>query len=137
VQVNVGDRVSMGSPILQLELAERGAPETAEKAPPVKAEAEKIVSGEAEESKPVAEQLAPPPAGEPKPKTKPETALAEQALKVGEEHAPPPHASPSVRRFARELGAELQKIQGTGPKGRILKEDVQAFVKASLKRAEQ
>jgi pyruvate dehydrogenase E2 component (dihydrolipoamide acetyltransferase) len=42
------------------------------------------------------------------------------------------HASPSVRRFARGLGADLGSITGTGRKGRILKEDVQAFVKAQL-----
>lgn len=44
----------------------------------------------------------------------------------------PPHASPAVRRFARELGANLHEIQGTGPKGRILKENVQQFIKERL-----
>lgn len=43
-----------------------------------------------------------------------------------------PHASPSVRRFARELGVDLGRVTGTGPKQRILKEDVQAFVKQAL-----
>ncbi|KAB7627232.1 dihydrolipoyllysine-residue acetyltransferase [Alkalilimnicola sp. S0819] len=42
------------------------------------------------------------------------------------------HASPAVRRFARELGAPLERIQGSGRKGRILKEDVQGFVKQAL-----
>ncbi len=42
------------------------------------------------------------------------------------------HASPSVRRFARELGVNLDRITGSGPKHRILKEDVQAYVKAEL-----
>ncbi len=42
------------------------------------------------------------------------------------------HASPGVRRFACELGADLGLIQGSGPKGRILKEDVQGFVKNTL-----
>jgi pyruvate dehydrogenase E2 component (dihydrolipoamide acetyltransferase) len=40
-----------------------------------------------------------------------------------------PHASPSVRKFARELGVPLDEVQGTGPKGRITQEDVQAFTK--------
>jgi pyruvate dehydrogenase E2 component (dihydrolipoamide acetyltransferase) len=43
-----------------------------------------------------------------------------------------PHASPSVRRFARELGVDLGRVQGSGPKGRIQQEDVQTFVKTSL-----
>jgi pyruvate dehydrogenase E2 component (dihydrolipoamide acetyltransferase) len=43
-----------------------------------------------------------------------------------------PHASPSVRKFARELGANLALVTGSGPKGRILKEDVQAYVKGEL-----
>jgi pyruvate dehydrogenase E2 component (dihydrolipoyllysine-residue acetyltransferase) len=45
------------------------------------------------------------------------------------------HASPSVRRFARELGVTLSLITGSGPKQRILKEDVQAFVKAELSKS--
>ena len=43
-----------------------------------------------------------------------------------------PHATPSVRQFARELGVDLTQVKGTGRKNRILKEDVQAFVKAAL-----
>lgn len=43
-----------------------------------------------------------------------------------------PHASPSVRRFARELGVDLSRIAGSGPKQRILKEDIQDFVKREL-----
>ena len=43
-----------------------------------------------------------------------------------------PHASPSIRLFARELGVDLARVQGSGPKGRILKEDVQAFVKGVI-----
>ena len=43
-----------------------------------------------------------------------------------------PHASPSVRRFARELGVDLARVKGSGAKGRIQQEDVQAFVKGAL-----
>jgi pyruvate dehydrogenase E2 component (dihydrolipoamide acetyltransferase) len=43
-----------------------------------------------------------------------------------------PHASPAVRRFARELGVELAQVKGSGRKGRVLKDDVQAFVKKAL-----
>ena len=49
-----------------------------------------------------------------------------------EEIVSKPHASPSIRRFARELGVDLQEVEGHGPKGRILKEDVHAFVKVAL-----
>jgi len=43
-----------------------------------------------------------------------------------------PHASPSVRRFARELGVPLPEVKGSGPKGRITHEDVQGFVKSVM-----
>jgi pyruvate dehydrogenase E2 component (dihydrolipoamide acetyltransferase) len=43
-----------------------------------------------------------------------------------------PHASPAVRRFARELGVDLARVKGSGPKGRIRKDDVQGFVKQAL-----
>ena len=43
-----------------------------------------------------------------------------------------PHASPSIRKFARELGVDLARVKGTGAKGRILQEDVQAFVKGVM-----
>ena len=43
-----------------------------------------------------------------------------------------PHASPSVRKFARELGVDLSRVQASGPKGRIVHGDVQAFVKGTL-----
>src|SRR5512140_824803 len=44
-----------------------------------------------------------------------------------------PHASPSVRKFARELGVPLDQVKGTGPKGRITQEDVQSFTKSVMK----
>ena len=43
-----------------------------------------------------------------------------------------PHASPAVRRFARELGVDLGRVKGSGRKGRVLKDDVQAYVKQTL-----
>lgn len=44
-----------------------------------------------------------------------------------------PHASPAVRRFARELGVDLSRVGGSGPKGRIIREDVQGFVQKALR----
>ncbi len=46
------------------------------------------------------------------------------------------HATPLIRRLAREFGVNLAKVKGTGRKGRILREDVQAYVKEAIKRAE-
>lgn len=46
------------------------------------------------------------------------------------------HATPVIRRLAREFGVNLAKVKGTGRKGRILREDVQAYVKDAVKRAE-
>ena len=71
-----------------------------------------------------------------------DSALALSPLRQPESKIPPPdeamfakaHASPAVRRLARELGVNLGLVKGTGPKQRILKEDVQAYVKAELAR---
>jgi pyruvate dehydrogenase E2 component (dihydrolipoamide acetyltransferase) len=49
-----------------------------------------------------------------------------------EETVAKPHASPSVRKFARELGVDLSRVQGSGPKSRVLHSDVQGFVKGAL-----
>lgn len=64
-------------------------------------------------------------------------ALAPIASASASELAPGsrPHASPGVRLFARELGVELTRVAGSGRKGRISKEDVQAFVKSALSAA--
>jgi pyruvate dehydrogenase E2 component (dihydrolipoamide acetyltransferase) len=75
-------------------------------------------------SRPVtAEPITPPPPAPP-------PAPAEIAAEVAGGHKA--HASPSVRRFARELGVDVALVKGTGPKGRILQEDVQNYVKAAL-----
>jgi pyruvate dehydrogenase E2 component (dihydrolipoamide acetyltransferase) len=64
-------------------------------------------------------------------------ATAAVAVPAHEPTAPPPqggfpHASPSVRKFARELGVPLAEVKGTGPKGRITQDDVQAFTKSVM-----
>jgi pyruvate dehydrogenase E2 component (dihydrolipoamide acetyltransferase) len=64
-----------------------------------------------------------------------ERTLPTAALPPHEPTAPTgglPHASPSVRKFARELGVPLEEVKGTGPKGRITQEDVQNFTKAVM-----
>ncbi len=118
VHVKAGDRVSKGSKVLTLETV-GGAPVAAPAAERV-VEAPRV----SKESAPVVPASAPPTASASVPVSPPESG----------EH--PPHASPSIRKFARELGVELAQVQGTGPKGRIVREDVQRFVKASLKSAQ-
>jgi pyruvate dehydrogenase E2 component (dihydrolipoamide acetyltransferase) len=112
VLVKVGDRVSEGTPILQLEAVRGDAPAAA--APAAERTPEKSAAEE-----PAA---ATPPA---RPRQAPLPAVEEGAFRRA-------HASPAVRRFARELGADLGRIDGSGPKGRILKEDVKAWIKGRL-----
>jgi pyruvate dehydrogenase E2 component (dihydrolipoamide acetyltransferase) len=104
IQVAVGDKVSEGSPIVVLEVAEADVSEPAPLPKPVVAEA-----GPAQML-----SQAPPLAQKPAP----------SALKS--------HASPSVRRLAREFGIDPARVKGSGRKGRILKEDLQRYVKQAL-----
>jgi pyruvate dehydrogenase E2 component (dihydrolipoamide acetyltransferase) len=139
VRVAVGDRVSEGSPILTLEAGDAQVPEQPSPAG--------LQETDVEPARPPAPELTPPTpqrsvAAEPPPTGA--VAVAERPPPMPPPVGPAPaideaafaraHASPSVRRFARELGADLGKIRGSGPKGRILEEDVQAFVKAVLSR---
>lgn len=111
VKVRPGDKVSQGDVIAIVEIA--GVAATA--AAPVPTTA--------------------PPAATPLPAPAP-AALAPVALS-GNGHAigngqAVVHASPAIRRFARELGVQLVTVRGSGPNGRITRDDVQAFVKRSL-----
>ena len=53
-------------------------------------------------------------------------------MRINEESFARAHASPSVRRFARELGVDLGRVKGTGQKERVTEEDVKAFVKSLM-----
>jgi pyruvate dehydrogenase E2 component (dihydrolipoamide acetyltransferase) len=124
LKVKLGDKVAEGSMILLLEASEGEAPG----AQPPKSVEEAAPSAPA--PKPTAASA---PAAEPAsvPMPRPAPVPLEPVADVP---AFKPHASPSVRKFARELGADLGRIQGSGPKGRITQEDVQAFVKGILTR---
>jgi len=117
VHVKVGDKVSQGSPILVLDMAKEGsvAPEAKPEPAAPQAEAPQATTPAVAPAQP-----APTP-------PRPAPAILEEA--AGQRK---PHASPAVRRFARELGADVAKIKGSGPKGRVLKEDVQGWIKSRL-----
>jgi pyruvate dehydrogenase E2 component (dihydrolipoamide acetyltransferase) len=136
IAVKVGDKVGEGDVILELELAEGEAGKAAESGEG-EAAASEASAPPAPAGKPTAEQV-PEPAPEPAapataaPHVEPAHRAPPARDVVGEVKQAPPHASPSVRRFARELGVDLARVAGSGPKGRILKEDVQGFVKRAL-----
>ncbi len=112
MKVKVGDKVSEGSLIA-------------------------LVEASAEDAKPTAVPKAPAasqPARAPAPVAAAPTTPAPALAAVSQAVAPggKAHASPSIRRFARELGVNLAQVRGSGVKGRVTKEDVQNFVKAAL-----
>ncbi len=109
IKVAAGDKVSTGSLIMVFEVA--GAAPVAAAAP--------------------AQAAAPAPAVAPVAKAEAQATTSD--FKENDEYA---HASPVVRRLAREFGVNLSKVKGSGRKSRILKEDVQAYVKDALKRLE-
>ncbi len=132
LKINVGDKVGQGSPIVVMELEDMEAaddssipavPDETRDVAPAVTPSETTQAGPEPEpasqaSAPVGTAKRPPPSSLPPP--------------VEKSGGTRPHASPSVRAFARELGADLTQIRGSGPKGRILKEDVQGFIKGRL-----
>ena len=137
IKVAVGDKVKQGSVVLTVEAA-AGAVAPAPVAAPAPAPA----------AAPVVAAAAPAPA----PVAAPAVAVAASAplavpaalaVAAVPAHAPGastlglPHASPSVRKFARELGVPLAEVKGAGPKGRITLEDVQGFTRAVMSGATQ
>jgi pyruvate dehydrogenase E2 component (dihydrolipoamide acetyltransferase) len=125
LRVGVGDQVNEGD-LIALIRAE--AP--AEARPPAAAKAADAKPAPAATPRPPARPAATraPPAQ----RTEPEAEVDEPAPATA--RPAPTHAGPSVRRLARELGVDLSLVPGTARKGRITREDVQAFVKASLSR---
>ncbi len=123
VKIKVGDKASQGTLIMTMDVSEATvAPE-----PAVPAKAVAVV----EVPKAVIPEPTRPAPEPPKP-----IAPVHQPAPVGESAVVAPgklsHASPSIRRFARELGVNLALVKGTGPKNRILQSDVQDYVKGEL-----
>ncbi|MCS0630818.1 dihydrolipoyllysine-residue acetyltransferase [Telluria mixta] len=123
LKVKVGDKVGEGSLVLLLEEAAGGAEAAPAPAPAAAAPAPAPAAAPAPAPAPAA---APAPAPAAAPAPAPAAAAAPAASFASA------HASPSVRKFARELGVDLNKVKGSGPKGRITQEDVQGFVKSAL-----
>ncbi|WP_330543173.1 pyruvate dehydrogenase complex dihydrolipoyllysine-residue acetyltransferase [Aeromonas hydrophila] len=113
IKVKAGDKVSTGSLIMVFEVA--GAAPAAAAAPVAQAAAPVAAAPVAAAPAPVAQ------------------AAAASDFVANDAYV---HASPAVRRLAREFGVNLAKVKASGRKGRIVKEDVQAYVKDAVKRAE-
>ncbi|MEH6560450.1 MAG: dihydrolipoyllysine-residue acetyltransferase [Marinobacter sp.] len=124
ILVAEGDKLSEGDKLLELTVAEEGAEEDEEQG-----EEQGAASADSEqEAKP-----------EPDDKAQPKEPEAQPQGSTYEPPAPGAkiHAGPAVRKLARELGADMTRIKGSGPKSRILKDDVQAYVKNQLQQTQQ
>ncbi|MBB6558446.1 pyruvate dehydrogenase E2 component (dihydrolipoamide acetyltransferase) [Acidovorax soli] len=122
LKVKIGDTVNIGDLVAILEGAAGAAAPAA--AAPAAAPAAQAQAAAA--PAPAQAAAAPAPA-----------AASVPAHQPGTPTAGLPHASPSVRKFARELGVPLEEVKGTGPKGRISQDDVQAFTKQVMSGATQ
>ena len=118
VYIKVGDKVSQGAKIIEVEGAASTAPAAAPQAAAPAAEAPKAAPA------PAAAPAAPAASGAPK--------AAFGATPINEAAFIKAHAGPSVRKLARELGVDLGLVSGSGAKGRIVKEDVKSFVKGVM-----
>ncbi len=124
MSVAEGDKVSKGSVILVLEVADAAeAQAPAAAADPEPAESSAASTSEAAPAKPA-------PPSKPEPVAAPAT--LGQLPPINEGSFAKAHASPSVRKFARELGVDLGRVTGTGAKQRITQEDVKVFIKAVM-----
>ena len=132
VKVKVGDSISEGSVVLLLEGSEApintaaNTPAPTQAPAPVKTQA----PAPAPTPTPTPTPVAPKPIAVPVPTQAPAPApVSTSSAELGQSGS---HASPSVRKFARELGVTIASVKGTGPKGRITQDDVQAFVKSVM-----
>ena len=117
VKIKVGDSISEGAIVLLLEESGASAPAaTPTSAAPVAEKVEPAAAPAPTVEPPIVRAPAPPPPSNTPVEVDPTAS----------------HASPSVRKFARELGVTVHQVKGSGPKGRITQEDVQAFVKAAM-----
>jgi pyruvate dehydrogenase E2 component (dihydrolipoamide acetyltransferase) len=133
VDIKVGDRLNQGDRIATLSAAaespaQSGAP--VPQAEPIEAPPQETPPAESEQTPPVPGPAVIEPAAAPGKKLRPHPGAASGDLTAASSKMV--HASPSIRRYARELGIDLQGVIGSGPKGRIVKSDVKAFVKSAM-----
>lgn len=129
MRVKLGDRVSQGAVIALLDV---GSADAAFSTPPVKeAPASGAVASAVPTPAPAQAPVAAPASSSEAARSAHPTASLPPVVAPESPHSLP-HASPSVRRFARELGVPLAQVKGSAPKGRITHEDVQQFVKAAM-----
>lgn len=134
LKVKVGDRIAQGMPLAVLDLAaSASAPAPASPAGAFEPSPAPVLETPQRDT-PATVQAGPGDAAAPR---VPPSRTPPVPVEAGDDgaHVVKPHASPSVRKFARELGVDLDRVSGSGPKQRILHEDVQAFVKAAVQRA--
>ncbi|RLJ40001.1 dihydrolipoyllysine-residue acetyltransferase [Acidovorax sp. 106] len=125
LKVKIGDTVNIGDLMAILEgVASTAAPAAAAPAP-------------APAAAPVAAPTAAPAIAAAAPAAAVATVAAPAAHQPGAGTLGLPHASPSVRKFARELGVPLDEVKGSGPKGRITQDDIQSFTKQVMSGAAQ
>jgi pyruvate dehydrogenase E2 component (dihydrolipoamide acetyltransferase) len=132
--VKIGDKVAMGSLVAMLRASGTVAPSAPAvgSAPPMAQAAQEVQNAGPAQSLPAASVAVPAPASVATASAGTVSMPTQGSFASVNSGQGLPHASPSVRKFARELGADLQKIRGTGPKGRITPLDVRAFIKNAL-----
>ena len=123
IKVKIGDKVKQGTPIALIEKSQVEAKGSKENLAPPKETQSAPINTVPEPTRPVAE---PPPTIAPAEKPLP---VAESVLVANDKVS---HASPSVRKFARNLGVNLGFVKGSAPKNRIVIEDIEAYVKKEL-----
>ncbi len=129
LKVKLGDKVNIGDLICVLEAA--AAPETAAASATPPAQVNTQAEPPSVRAEPPSVRAEPVEAPANPARVPPTAALPPH--EPGQPSGNLPHASPSVRKFARELGVPLEEVKGTGPKDRITQEDVEAFTKAVMR----
>jgi pyruvate dehydrogenase E2 component (dihydrolipoamide acetyltransferase) len=130
LKVKLGDKIAEGSVLLTLEPVSdaAAAPAPAASAAAASSPAPAAASTAAQPALSLVESKPQPAQSQPAATAQAAAPAPAAGLPDGQK----PHASPSIRKFARELGVDLARLSGSGPKGRITHEDVQAYVKSVI-----